>query len=137
MLVDSNILVYAINRSSPKHKKAQTFLLSNIGNLEIAHQNIFETLRVLTHRKFQKPMNPKDAIGALERIFRACTVISPDYKTHQITLSLMKKYTLSGDEIFDCYLVATALANHIDTIATDNVRDFKKFKEIAVHNPFE
>lgn len=53
MLIDSNILVYAINILSPKHKKAQNFLQENITKLEIAHQNIFETLRVLTHPMLQ------------------------------------------------------------------------------------
>src|SRR3989344_1423572 len=121
MLVDSNILVYAINSVSPKSQKALKFLQDHIGNLELAHQNIFETLRVLTHPKFPHPMKPAEAILALERIMEACRIIHPDYRTHQIALELMKKYRLSSDKIFDGYLVATALANGITEIATDNV----------------
>ena len=136
MLVDSNIVVYAINSTSPKHIKAQKFLQNNLDNLELAHQNIFETLRVLTHPKFPHPMKPKDATLALERIMEICMIIHPDYRTHQITLELIKKYQISSDKIFDGYLVATALANGITKIATDNVKDLKRFKEIQVFNPF-
>ena len=39
--------------------------------------------------------------------------------------------------VFDAYLAATALCNGVETIATDNVRDFSKFSEIKVINPFE
>lgn len=136
MLIDSNILVYSINLSSPKHKKAQDFLQKNVGTLVVAHQNIFETLRVLTHPKFPRPMKIGDATDAIENILRGCTVISPDYRTYRIAWELMKKHRLSGDLVFDAYLVATALGNSIDIIATDNTKDFKRFTEVKSINPF-
>ena len=135
MLIDSNILVYSINISSPKHKSAQNFLLENLGKLEVAHQNIFETIRVLTHPKFPKPMKISETIETIEGILKGCRIISPDYRTHRITLELIKKYQITSDQVFDAYLAATALANGIDTIATDNIRDFKKFG-IKLINPF-
>src|SRR5947209_4804281 len=101
MLIDSNILVYSINVSSPKHLKSQDFLQENIHMLEIAHQNIFETVRVLTHPKFSNPMSINAALEAVENIVEACIVISPDYKTHQIALALIKKYRLVSDQVFD------------------------------------
>lgn len=136
MLIDSNILVYAINRRSPKHKAAKIFLQNNIGHMEVAHQNIFEALRVLTHPKFPSSMEIHDALKAIENILKACRVICPEEKTHYITLLLIKKNQLVSDQIFDTYLVATALSKKITTIATDNTRDFKKFKEITIINPF-
>lgn len=136
MLIDSNIIIYAINSSSPKHKKAQTFLQENIGSLEMAQQNIMESVRVLTHSKFSQPMNIVNALEAIERIADACTIISPDYKTHRIALELIKKYGLVSDQVFDAYLVATMVSNGITQIATDNERDMKRFMEITVINPF-
>ncbi len=135
MLIDSNILIYAINSSSPKHKTAQKFLQENINELVIAHQNIFETLRVLTHSKFLSPMSPTDAIEAVQSITKVSRIIAPDYKTHHIALELIKKNKLSADLIFDAYLAATAISNGITTIATDNIKDFKKF-DINLINPF-
>ena len=136
MLIDSNILVYAINSRSPKHKPAQNFLQENIRELIVAHQNIFETLRVLTHPKFPSPLSVHNAIEEIKRITNACRVIAPDYKTHYMTFELIKKYNLSSDLIFDAYLAATALSNGITTIATDNTKDFQRF-EITLINPFK
>ena len=137
MLIDSNILIYSINSSSPKHKKAQAFMQKHIGNLEIAHQNILETLRVLTHKKFPTPMKIDDALESIESILKGTQVISPSYRTHRIALELVKKHQLTSDQIFDAYLVATALDNGIYTIATDNTKDFVILTEIKVISPFD
>jgi predicted nucleic acid-binding protein len=135
MLIDSNILIYAINSSSPKNIAAQKYLEENIDELIVAHQNIFETLRVITHPKFPSPMSPVQALNAVNEIIRVCRIISPDYKTHNIALEMIKKYNLSSDKVFDAYLTATAISNNVNSIATDNVKDFKNF-EIDIVNPF-
>ena len=136
MLVDSNILVYAINADSPKNKVAQNFLINNSCTLQIAHQNIFESLRVLTHPKFSHPMQSNDAQSALWAIVHGCKIIYPNNKTHYLTFELIKKNKLLGNHIFDAYLAATAISNNIMTIATDNIKDFKEF-EIDLLNPFK
>ena len=136
MLIDSNILVYSINSSSPKQLGAQQFIQENVGKLEVAHQNIFETLRILTHSKFPNPMKTSEAIIAIETILNVCNIIAPDYRTHQIALELIKKYKIVSNQIFDAYLVATLISNGIDTIVTDNVKDLLRFSEIKVINPF-
>ncbi len=136
MLIDSNILIYAINADSPKHKKAQEFLKESLGNLEIAHQNTLEAIRVLTHQKFSKPMRLKDALMAIQAISKFCQIISPTQTTYYLSLELINKYKLIGNRIFDAYLVATALSNSINIIATDNSSDFKKFSGLEIINPF-
>lgn len=137
MLIDSNILIYAINADSPKYHSAQKFLKENLSNLEIAHQNILETIRILTHQKFSNPMKIKDALNAILAIADATRIIAPNQNTFYITVELIKEHTLSGNRIFDAYLAATALSNGIDIIATDNTKDFFKFKELKIINPFE
>jgi predicted nucleic acid-binding protein len=137
MLIDSKILIYAINKSSPKHIRAQNFLQNNRNHLEVVHQNNFETIRVLTHPKFAKPMTIDNAIKAVETIIDVCTIISPDYRTHRITLELIQKYSLTSDQVFDAYLVATAMSNGITILVTDNVRDLQKFTDLTITNPFK
>ena len=136
MLVDSNILIYSINTRSPKHKQAQRFLKENLKNLVIAHQNILETLRVLTHNRFPNPMKLQNALNDISAISNSTRIISPLNNTYYLAIELIKVHRLIGNKIFDAYLVATALSSGITEIATDNVRDFKKFKEIKVINPF-
>lgn len=136
MLVDSNIIIYAINESSPKHKSAQKFIQTNKEKLYTAHQNIFESLRVLTHPEFPNPMKPLDAITAIERIISAIGVISPTYETRFLAIELIKKYKLGADKVFDAYLAATAVSNNLSVIVTDNTKDFLKINLIRVYNPF-
>lgn len=136
MLIDSNILIYAINADSPKHKKAQQFLQKHIKDLEVTHQNVLETIRVLTHSKFPHPMKISATLLAIEAIIKQARLISPTLTTYYLSLQLIRKYKLSGNRIFDGYLAATALSNDIKTIATDNTKDFKKFTGLKTINPF-
>lgn len=136
MLVDTNILIYAVNADSPKHKQSQKFLKDNLGKLEITHQNVLEAIRVLTHRKFSHPMSLKNALDAILTIAKSCHVMSPNQSTYYITIELIKSHRLTGNRIFDAYLAATSLSNGINTIATDNVGDFKNLTEIKIINPF-
>lgn len=136
MLVDTNILVYALNKRSTKSKQAQKFLEDNQGDLTLAHQNILETIKVLTQPKFSHPIDPIAAIEAILKIAEGCQIIVPKPGTEFIALELIKRSKLSGNRIFDAYLTATALSNNIDEVATDNVKDFKEFKEIKTINPF-
>ena len=136
MLIDSNILVYAINADSPKYNLAKKFLLENSRNLHIAHQNVLETYRILTHPKFPNPMNPKNAMSSILAVAGSCKILSPNNKTYYLVLELIRLYKPKVNHVFDVYLVATALSNEISLIATDNVRDFKKFRGVKIINPF-
>jgi predicted nucleic acid-binding protein len=136
ILIDSNVLIYAINSSSPKNLLAQTYLQAHVGKMAVAHQNIFETLRVLTHNKFPNPMPTSDAISAIMNILKGCHVIEPQIDTYQIALALIQKHNLKGDKVFDAYLAATAMSLGIKHIATDNVKDFLLFDGVTAMTPF-
>ena len=79
-----------------------------------------------------KPSDAQDALWAIIKMFR---IIYPNNKTHYLALELIKEHKLVGNHIFDAYLAATAITNDIMEIATDNVKDFQKFK-IDIFNPF-
>jgi len=137
ILIDSNILVFAINQDSHKHEAAQIFLQTHSAQLIVAHQNILESFRVLTHPKFSTPMTAADALEALNNIISVALVITPNAKTYAVWQELMQKYAVKSDAIFDCYLAATALSAGVMTIATDNTKDFQKYEEIKILNPFQ
>lgn len=137
MLIDSNILVYAINADSDKHETAKQLIEDNLGNLEIAHQNILEAVRVLTHKNFSSPLNTAEATEAILILLDPFKIITPTQTTIHLSLEYIQKLNISGNRIFDAYLAATALSNGIKVIATDNVKDFKIFKGLKVMNPFE
>jgi len=135
ILLDSNIIVYSLNSASPKHKAAQDFILSN-SHLIVTHQNITESLRILTHPKFKYPFSINRALKAIMEIVNNLEIISPNPQTLLVAIAIISKHNLRSNHIFDAYLAATALSNEVDTIATDNEKDFKKLKLINVVNPF-
>ncbi len=137
MLIDTNIIIYAINSASPKHLLAKQFFLEQQEDLVVADQNILEAMRVLTHGKFAHPMSFFQADNAVNAIAVAATVISPTEETLPIAIMLMRKYERAANRIFDAYLAATMLTHDIKQIATDNERDFMMYEEIAVLNPFK
>ena len=139
ILIDSNILVYAINQDSPKHKQVRKFLAEQFKSRKnqpfLAHQNILESLRVLTHPKFPNPISQNQGIQLLEQLLGQFTIISPLPETISIFRELWCKYHQRGNFIFDLYLVATALTHNIRIIATDNEKDLGQFEEINIINP--
>ena len=135
-LLDSNLIVYSINKFSPKKAKSQEFITNNLVNLCLSHQNVLESIRVLTHPKFESPMSSKEANKAVWEIAGSITLINPNTESLFLVRELIDKHNLKGNKIFDAYLVATAMANEVFSIATDNVKDFKIFKEINVIDPF-
>ena len=137
VLVDSNLLIYAINSSSPKHQIAQKFIRDHSGEFTLAHHNILETLRVLTHPKFPSPMKVKDAIVAVSKIVEAAQVIFPSLETYHVVISMIEQYKLTANRIYDAYLVATMITNELNIIVTDNENDFRIFPQIKIINPFK
>ena len=136
LLVDSNIIIYAINSASPKHTQAKQFVTGSTDELFVAQQNIFESLRVLTHPKFPNPMNTQSALAAVSSVINRCELITPDITTSFISMELIGKYGIKSNNIFDAYLAATMLTHEIYAIATDNDGDFGIYEAITVINPF-
>jgi predicted nucleic acid-binding protein len=135
MMIDSNVLVYALTDASPKQKIAQNFLQSQ-KYITFAQQNIFEATRVLTHPKFSDPFSITEVKTAMEIIISQTKIIHPTSITLELAFQLLQKYQITGTEVFDAYLVATALSHGITQIATDNVKHLGKYQEIDVVNPF-
>ena len=140
VLIDTNLLVYSSNTVSTKNKIAVEFRELAVNNFfvpVVAHQNILEMIRVLTHSKYEKPYTLKKALEQSENFENLCRVIYPDSGTLKIAKAFAIKYKINSNIIFDCYLVATMLSNDIKIIATDNVKDMGIFEEINVYNPYK
>lgn len=139
VLLDSNILVYLIARKSHGHKHSMDFMNSLIRSKEyygcISDQNYLESFRVLTHQKYKKPLTSNVARDMLNQYLNVLTIVTPKSSTLQITMDLIAKHKLLSNSVFDAYLVATMISNGISHIATFNVKDFTKYKEITAIDP--
>lgn len=137
VLFDTNILVYAHNRSSTLHQYALG-LVNKVLKGEIkgilAQQNLIEFYSIVTDkRRVTKPIPVTAAIGIMSSYFDSpFEIISPKEETLNYLIKLCKKSSVKDGAIFDLYLAATMLTNNIKSIVTLNSKDFKNFSNIKV-----
>lgn len=137
ILFDTNILVYAHNKSSSFHKHSLG-LVNKVKEGEIkgalAQQNLVELYSIVTDkRRVDKPISPKLALELAHSYLNSpFEIIFPTEETSDILLSLCKNISVKNGAIFDVYLAATMIANNIKTIVTLNSKDFKSFPNIKV-----
>ncbi len=133
-LIDSNVLVYAADRSeSTKYEKAKAFVLdfAHVGKAFLSIQNLVEFHAAVTLR-IEHPISVDESrkiVGDFAQSFKIC---------HYSHITLMKAMQLQvnyGIHFWDALLVATMQENHIRTIYTEDLKDFQKIPGINAINP--
>ena len=141
VFLDSNILVYAINKKSPYYAGARAILdVINKGELRVclSPQVLGEFYAVITNpRKLERALSPQEAAGVVERFLSSDAVLKlyPQKSTLGLTLKLVKHYQIKALDFFNAQIVATMLDNGVTTIYTVNKQDFVIFEEIEALNP--
>lgn len=130
-LVDTNILIYSVDYSSPFNKEAKKILEAGVKgevSLFIAHQNLVEFIAVLTRGY---GIGVKQATKDAEAFASHFDIIFPLPGTIDVFFKMANTYKKIYP--FDLYLAATTLDNGIERIVTGNKKDFSNlnFKEIA------
>ncbi len=143
ILLDTNILVHAYNKSSPNQKQASTIIKSAIqGKIEayLTSQVLYELFAVVTNpKRVEKPLSTKEATDLCLDLWE-CNEIEKINQSEFAPLEVFKlaqSLKLCRAEVFDCSLAVTAKENDIDTIYTENVNDFKHYLFVKTVNPFE
>lgn len=141
ILLDTNILVHATTQSSARHAKAKTICEQVYkGQLEgcVTFQNLCEWYGVMTDpRRITPPLSVEAAARELEIYLSpnrlALLAVTPGVM--QRLPNLLRRAQSRGSHLFDVLLVATMLEHGVDTLYTENTRDFSAFREIRVANP--
>ena len=141
-MIDTNVLIYATLAKDPRHEIAVKVLearLAGSSKAYVSTQNLAEMYPNLTGPK----TNPSDspdvarekirAIGSLPRL----EVLSVTRGIVETTLRLCAERGLVRQRYFDAQIVATMLENKIQTIVTENDKDFQGFEFLRVVNPFK
>lgn len=139
--VDANILLYASDQSSPKHRRAREFLAECAAGSEIvcfAWITLMAYLRVSTHpRIFEKPLSPDTATANIEALLALphSRILSEEegFWTHY--RHVIRSLPVRGNLVPDAQLVAV-LRQHGVRILYTNDADFKKFDAIEQRDPF-
>jgi predicted nucleic acid-binding protein len=125
-LVDTNVLVYAMNQDDEHHEASRALQLRGLSreiDLCLAPQVLFEYFAVVTHPGLLPiPLASADAADDIERLAAALPMIFPPVDLHGRVAQLLRETGFSGRHVFDLCLVATMLANGVTNIYTYDTR---------------
>lgn len=139
ILVDSNLLIYAYDRSSRFHRPAREWLeavLSGVEPVCLSWQVVLAFLRVTTHpRIFERPLLLEDAVGIVESWFATPTVrlLQPTARHWPILSQLLPKAQARGPLVMDAHLAALAIQHGATLYTVD--RDFRRFPGLRTEDP--
>jgi len=130
IFIDTNILVYALDKQSVFYYKASGLLTNENNNLFITTKNISEYFCVCTKMNLNR-----DTIFNFYKDFRKnCTLLFPNDISIKKFETLITKYNPKGNRIFDFEIISVMLASNIRKIATFNKTDFINISEIELIN---
>jgi len=142
ILLDTNILVHAYNKSSPRQDQASKIIKKAMqGETEacLSPQVLYEFFAVVTSAKrVEHPISPREAADLCIDLWECNEIekLNPSGIAPIEVFKCVKELKLSKAEIFDCVLAVTAKENDVETICTENVADFKRYKFVKASNPF-
>jgi len=136
-LMDTNILVYAYDKTEREKHRICRELVAKCWNLEteyaISLQNISEFYLIIT-KKVENPVPLKDARSIVKDIinFKCWKKINFTQNTIISAININKRYKI---HYWDALLIATMRENNVFCIYTENESDFKKIRWLDVINP--
>ena len=141
ILIDTNVLVYAINADAPQHGAARAFVeAARAGRWRcgLVPQVLLEFFAVVTDkRRVASPLAPAAALEQVA-VWRA---IFPVFEVGEEALDhltgVLAERAAKGGGIFDAWLVAQMRAAGMETICTYNRGDFTGYEGIRPVAPEE
>ncbi len=141
---DTNVLVYAHDRSATYHIDAAELLKMAVENKiqgVLAEQNIIELYRILTNPTAMKgrPLTPVQANNLIKDTYLRGTfeIVYPVSLTIDRVLQLAVTNNVTSAKIFDIRLAALILESNIDYFATYNIIHFQGIPDINPLTPPE
>jgi len=139
MLLDANLLLYAVHRRATQHEAAAAWLTEQLNGprrVGLPWQTLGAFLRISTHpRAFAQPLTP---VLAWERITDwlaapATWIPAPGPSHAQLLGGLVARHEVRGNLVTDAQLAALALEHGLTVCSTDT--DFARFTDIRWENP--
>jgi toxin-antitoxin system PIN domain toxin len=141
MLLDANLLLYAVHKGTPQHKRAADWLtvqLNGSTRVGLPWQSLVAFLRISTHpRAFRQPLAPATAWERVTDWLASpvAWIPQPGPEHARILGHLIKTYEASGNLLPDAQLAALALEHGVALCSTDT--DFARFRELRWIDPLD
>jgi uncharacterized protein len=138
-LTDLNLLIYAVDESSPHHAKAGAWLEATLSGAEtvgFAWTVLLGFIRLTTSpRVFANPLTPTEALDHLDSwLAQPCAAVLDPTARHSALLSeLLVDVGTAGNLTSDVHLAALAIEHGAELCSADG--DFARFPRLRWTNP--
>jgi uncharacterized protein len=141
ILIDANLLIYAIDKNSAHHVKARKWLektLSDTEQVGLAWIVMLAFIRITTHSRIMRtPLTPEAALAYVDEwLAQPCVVsVAPSERHWPILRQLIAASGTGANLTSDAHLAALAIEHGYAVYSTDH--DFKRFSAVKHVNPLD
>ncbi len=139
MLLDANLLLYAVHQGAPQHDAAAEWLTEQLNGprrVGLPWQSLAAFLRIATHpRAFQRPLAPATAWERVADWLAAPVswIPEPGPEYPRILGELITTHDVQGNLVPDAQLAALAIEHGLTLCSADT--DFARFSGLRRLNP--
>lgn len=139
MLVDANILLYAVDATSRSHDSARRWLSDQLNaprRTGLPWPSLLAFVRISTHpRASDHPLEPGDAWAIVEDWLRPASSWIPDPTDRhaEVLGGLLRETGVRGRLVPDAHLAALAVEHGLRVASADS--DFARFPGVDWHDP--
>ncbi|WP_250505355.1 type II toxin-antitoxin system VapC family toxin [Bowdeniella massiliensis] len=139
MIVDANVLLYAVDDRSHFHSAARTWLdeaMNGVERVGLPWVSLMAFQRIITHpRVTESPLTPTDAWSYITDWLDAdqAWLPTPGDRHRDILGRLLTDGDLHGNLVTDAHLAALAIENGTSICSFDS--DFARFPDLRWINP--
>lgn len=134
VVVDTNVLLAATDRSRAAHVNATSFLNEDERRLALTPQIVREYVAVATRPAGANGLglSGEDAVANVQEFLSDMELLSEGREATSHLLDLVTHRLATGKQVHDANIVAVALTHHAGAIVTDNTRHFVRFEDRIV-----
>lgn len=142
--VDTNILIDAWSKESPRHQQAADLMDSlEFGTSEwaIPDSVLYEYYQSVTSsKKFTTPATPKEALQqiqfwlALPHVAILCECVCEEHDHWACFTDILDYAQIKGLDVFDAHIAALCMTHGVGELWTQD-KDYGKFRGLTARNP--
>lgn len=139
MLLDANLLLYAVDESSPQHQAAASWLTEQLNGprrVGLPWSSLGAFLRIASHpRASDSPLGAEEAWAVVAEWLRSDVTWTPTptERHAEILGGLIRRHRITGNLVPDAQLAALAIEHGLALHSCDS--DFARFPEITWIDP--
>lgn len=130
--LDTDVLVYAFDRSQPEKRKRALEILKAVGESYVVSSHVLAEFYWVVTRKLERPLDEDTARSVVKRL-SSLPVIMVDARTVMGAVTRSRK---SGLKLWDALAVQAAVDGGCTRLLSEDIESGEQ-DEMVVENPFE